>query len=153
MVGWITALSRASRILVASVALGVAALVGVAGLGAHVPAANAASSQYLMCNWTVAPRTQTVYIDPSIAATGVSKAQVLAAFQSWNNLFVKYHGFPIFAQSRSAATADIVIDAHSSSNTWVDTVCNPSYRSAGQSTSTILPRCKGQLAQRFNDRA
>ena len=137
MVDWILR-SLVPFILVVSVALSVAALVGVAGLGAHVPAADAASSQYLMCNWTVAPRTQTVYIDPAIAQTGVSKAQVLAAFQSWNNLFVKFHGFPIFAETGEWWMADVVINGHSSPNTWVDTVCNPGYQSTGHSTSTVF---------------
>ena len=102
-----------------------------------MPAADAASSQYLMCNWTAAPRTQTVYIDFSVARAGVSKEQVLAAFQSWNNLFVKYHGFPIFAEASSASKADVVIEGSTSERTWVDTVCNPRYLTSGKSTSTI----------------
>lgn len=91
-----------------------------------------------MCNFTVAPRTQSVYIDPSIYRAGVSREQVLAAFDSWNRLFWKYHGFPIFAEHWGpASTADVVIDAHSFSSTWVDGVCNPAYRSLGQSHTTL----------------
>lgn len=91
-----------------------------------------------MCNWTVQQRTQTVYIDPSISRTGVSKAQVLAAFESWNRLFIKYHGYPIFAEHKgTAATADVVIDAQKFDRTWVDGKCNRNYKSAGQSHTTV----------------
>jgi hypothetical protein len=109
----------------------------VAGFGAHVPAANAAGSDYLMCGWTVAPRTQTVYIDSSVERAGVSKEQVLAAFQSWNNLFEKYHGFPIFTEAPSASKADVVVEGRVSQRTWTDSVCNPAFRSSGQVTSIV----------------
>jgi hypothetical protein len=137
MVLWLTALLRAPRILVVSIAVA-AALLGIAGLWTHTPVADAASSKYLMCNWTVEERTQTVYIDPSISRVGVSKAQVLAAFESWNKLFVKYHGIPAFAEHKgSAATADVVIDARSFDRTWVDGVCNRKYVSRGVSHTTV----------------
>lgn len=133
-----TALLRAPRILVLSITLAAAGLIGVAGFGTHTPVADAASSKYLMCSWTAEQRTQTVYIDPSITRTGVSKAQVLAAFDSWNKLFLKYHGFPIFAEhTGSAATADVVIDARSFDKTWVDGECNNAYKSLGQSHTTV----------------
>jgi hypothetical protein len=137
MVLWLRALSRASRTLVVSITIAAAALIGIAGFAADTPAADAASSRYLMCNWTAEHRTQTVYIDPGIARTGVSKAQVYAAFDSWNRLFVKYHGFPIFVEGGTAATADVVIDAHTFAGTWVDGECNPKYRSLGQSHTTL----------------
>jgi hypothetical protein len=114
------------------------AAVGAVGLGLRGPPVEAASPKYLMCGWTVAERTQTVYIDPSISRAGVSKTQVLAAFEFWNKLFVKYHGVPVFAEhTGGAATADVVIDARSFDRTWVDGVCNPSYKSRGQSHTTV----------------
>ena len=138
MFGCLRTLVRAPRYLALSFALASAAFFGVAGFGSSTPTADAASPKYLMCNWTVAPRTQTVYIDPSLSATGVSKAQVLAAFEPWNKLFTKYHGFPIFAEHKGpAATADVVIDAHSFSSTWVDGKCNSKYKSVGQSHTTL----------------
>jgi hypothetical protein len=142
MAGGFRALVRAPRYLLLSVVLAAAALFGVAVFGAPAPVADAAgsryASQYLMCNWMVQPRTQTVYIDPSSAGTGVSKAQVLAAFDAWNKLFVKYHGFPIFVEHKGpASTADIVIDAHTSQRTWVDGHCDPAYKSVGKSHTTV----------------
>ena len=133
-----TALLRAPRILILATVVAAAALFGVASFATHTPLAEALSSKYLMCNWTVEERTQTVYIDSSISRAGVTKAQVLAAFESWNELFVKYHGIPVFAEhTGSAATADIVIDAKSFDKTWVDGACNRAYVSRGQSHSTV----------------
>ena len=137
MAGWLTALVRAPRILVASVALAGAALAGTAAIGGQSPAVEAADPHYLMCSWTVEYRTQTVYIDPGVGSTGVTREQVWGAFYSWNNLFIKYHGFPIFAETSSRAGADVVIDASSFASTWVDTLCNPGYRSQGLSHTTL----------------
>jgi hypothetical protein len=115
-----------------------AAVLGVMGLSSHTQVADAASSKYLMCKWTVDQRTQTVYIDPAIGRTGVSKAQILAAFDSWNKLFIKYHGYPIFAEHKgSAATADVVIDPTSFDRTWVHGECSKSYKSLGNSHTTV----------------
>jgi hypothetical protein len=135
---WFGALARASRTLILVIAVTAAAFSGIAGFIMPAPVAEAVSSKYLMCNWTVEERTQTVYIDPSIKRAGVSRADVLDAFESWNKLFVKYHGIPIFAEHEgSASTADIVIDAHSFDKTWVDGVCNRAYVSRGLSHTTV----------------
>jgi len=118
-------------------ALILAAVLVVSGMP-RTHSAEALESSYLMCGRTVEYRTQSVYVDPSIAAAGVSRADMLGAFWSWNRLFLKYHGFPIFAEHTGPkSTADIVIDATTYDTTWVDGVCRPGYVSAGWSHTTI----------------
>ena len=67
-------------------------LTAVAASGAG-PAAHANAADF-MCDFRVQPRTQNVAISPDLAAAGVSYADVVAAFQPWNDLFMKYHGLP-----------------------------------------------------------
>lgn len=134
---WLSALARTPRVLLVSVALAGAALVGIGGITPQAPAAEAAHPHYLMCGRTVEYRTQTVYIDPAIYNVGVTHGNVYGAFESWNKLFRKYHGFNIFAETTSRAAADVVIDARSFQRTWVDTVCSAKYRSQGRSHTTL----------------
>ena len=63
---------------------------------AHVFATPRAAADDLMCGWQVEPRPQTVSIDPDLSAAGLTHADVFVAFDRWNRLFERYHGFPIF---------------------------------------------------------
>jgi hypothetical protein len=112
------------------------ALAVVAGSPAH---SDAATSDHLMCNYRADYRTQTVSIDPNLAAAGVTYDDVLAAFAPWNNLFAEYHGFPIFAAyDGNWQDADILLTAQGSASTWVNTVCNPGYLQRGNNKAIVF---------------
>jgi hypothetical protein len=98
-----------------------------------------AQAEDLMCGWKVAPRTQTVWVAPDLTGSGVTSADVLAAFEPWNKLFVKYHGFPIFVEYRGdPSRADIVVTARGSERTWVRTPCSPGVVSQGATHTTVF---------------
>ncbi|MPZ49041.1 MAG: hypothetical protein GEU75_07005 [Dehalococcoidia bacterium] len=121
--------------LVATTALAV--LLGGAAL-AGTSTATAADTGHFMCDWHAEARTQLVSVDPNLIATGVSVDDVFAAFQPWNDLFVKYHGFPIFAAyDGNPQDADILITAEGSPRTWVDTACNPAYARGGNLKAVV----------------
>lgn len=106
-------------------------LVASVVVSAGAPAAEANSSD-LMCGLTVEARTQDVAISPDLAAAGVTYNDVIAAFQPWNDLFMKYHGFPIFTEhTGNWWDADILVTADGSTRTWVETKCNPGFAPAG----------------------
>ena len=92
-----------------------------------------------MYDWKVAQRTQQVAIDPALAATGVSRADVLAAFASWNALSLKYHGIPLFAEfNGDPREADIRLTTGVYARTWVATPCTPGYEFSGANHSIIF---------------
>jgi hypothetical protein len=98
-----------------------------------------AHADHLMCDWKVEQRTQTVWIDPDLTSSGVTHADVLAAFEPWNRLFSKYHGLPIFREHRGhPAEADIVIAGRGSQRTWVKTLCSPGAIQQGAAHSTVF---------------
>ena len=98
-----------------------------------------AAAHHLMCGVTVEKHTQTVSIDPNLAGTGLTQADVLAAFSKWNNLFVKYHGFPIFTEHRGDWwEADVLLTAHGASRTWVANSCLPGFEQRGNNHSIVF---------------
>ena len=98
-----------------------------------------ADAHHLMCDWKVEKRTQTVWIDPNLAGSGVTRADVLAAFEPWNRLFDKYHGLPIFVEYRGDPShADIVVTARGSERTWVRTTCTKGFAQQGATHSTVF---------------
>jgi hypothetical protein len=118
---------------IGAIALGIAA---VAGSPAHT---DAATSEHMMCNYWADYRTQTVSIDPNLAAAGVTYDDVLAAFATWNTLFREYHGFEIFAPyGGNWQDADILITAQGWSQTWVNTLCNPGYVQRGNNKAIVF---------------
>jgi len=97
------------------------------------------TSDYLMCGWKVEARPQTVSIDPDLSAAGLTYSDVLAAFQPWNALFEKYHGFAVFVPySGNWWEADILLTAHGWSSTWVYGACSPGYTWRGNNHSIIF---------------
>ncbi|HEX5368420.1 MAG TPA: hypothetical protein VFY10_03300 [Dehalococcoidia bacterium] len=115
------------------------AVVLLAGVAASqtAPLASAASND-LMCGITVQQRTQNVAISPDLAAAGVTYADVVAAFQPWNNLFMRYYGFPIFAEYTGyAQDADIVVTAAGAPRTWVETRCIAGFAQQGNVHSIV----------------
>ena len=113
-------------------------LAATLALFAQASLTSAGPDDYLMCGWSVAERTQTVWIDPDLAGSGVTRTDVLIAFESWNQLFVKYHDRAIFVEHRgSPFEADIVITARGSERTWVQTPCTPGSLSQGIAHSTV----------------
>jgi hypothetical protein len=118
---------------VLAVASAFALFAGVLG-----PAAPAAAD-HLMCGLRVEQRTQTVAIDPDMTAAGLSRDDVFAAFRPWNDLFVKYHGFPIFAEETGNWwDADILLTAHGWNRTWVATRCLPGFVQRGNNHSIVF---------------
>lgn len=102
-------------------------------------AARPASADHLMCGLKAERRTQTVSIDPNLLDSGVTHEDVLAAFQPWNDLFVKYHGFPIFAGYNGAWwEADVLLTAHGWNRTWVATRCLPGFVQRGANHSIVF---------------
>jgi hypothetical protein len=92
-----------------------------------------------MCGWKATPRPQTVSVDPWLEGTGITAADVLAAFEPWNQLFLKYHGFPIFVPHYGDwQTADILIAANVYPRTWVATTCTPGYVQRGNNHSILF---------------
>ena len=97
-------------------------------------------AEHVMCDRAaVGQRTQTVSIDPDLAGAGITRDDVLASFQPWNDLFLKYHGFAIFAEHQGAwDQADILITAHSQWNrTWVSNRCVPGFVQRGANHSIL----------------
>lgn len=121
-----------------------AAPIGAIALGIAVIAGSplkidAATSDHMMCNYKASYRTQTVSIDPNLAAAGVTYDDVVASFAPWNNLFQEYHGFAIFAPySGNWQDADILVTAQGSAATWVNTVCSPSYTQRGNNKAIVF---------------
>jgi hypothetical protein len=131
--------SRIRRVaLTAAAAIGAVAL--TVGLLFAAPLASEASTgDHLMCGFRVAPRTQTVSIDPDLAPTGVTYDDVVAAMTPWNDLFLRYHGFAIFAPfTGDWQDADILVTASGSERTWVNTKCNPGYLQRGNNQSIVF---------------
>jgi hypothetical protein len=131
--------TRLRRLAFKAVApLGIAAL--TLGILAAAPAPTQASTaDHMMCGIKVAPRTQTVSIDPNLAAAGVSYWDVMNAMAQWNNLFGKYHGFAIFTPHYGDwMDADILLTASGYDRTWVNTKCNPGYAQRGNNQSIIF---------------
>ncbi|MGE0059023.1 MAG: hypothetical protein AB7P33_06795 [Dehalococcoidia bacterium] len=127
-----------SLVFKAAAPLGVIAL--TVGIIAATPASTqAATSDHMMCGFKVSYRTQTVSIDPYLASTGVTYDDVIASFAPWNNLFQKYHGFPIFAPyAGDWQDADILLTAQGYSSTWVNTKCSGSYVQRGNNQSIVF---------------
>lgn len=99
----------------------------------------AATSDHLMCGWKAAPRTQTVSIDPNLAAAGVTYDDVVASFGPWNNLFATYHGFAIFAPyGGNWWEADILITASGYDRTWVQGQCSPGFEQRGNNHTIVF---------------
>jgi hypothetical protein len=128
-----------------SIALKVAAPLGAIALtlavvaGSPVSHADAATSDHLMCNYKADYRTQTVSIDPNLAAAGVTYDDVVASFAPWNNLFQEYHGFAIFAPYYGDwQDADILVTAQGSASTWVNTVCSSGYVQRGNNKAVVF---------------
>src|SRR5688500_1627843 len=104
--------TRIRRLAFSAVApLGVAAL--TLGILAAVPCPTQASAaDHMLCGRKVAPRTQTISMDPTLAAAGVRYGDVENAMPEWNKPFVNYHGFAIFApHSGNWMDADILLTA------------------------------------------
>jgi hypothetical protein len=117
-----------------AIALGIAAIVG--SPAGH---ANAATSDHLMCGYKADYRTQTVSIDPNLAAAGVTYDDVIASFAPWNTLWREYHGFDAFVPyGGDWQDADILLTANNSAVTWVNTACNPSYVQRGNNKAVIF---------------
>jgi hypothetical protein len=107
--------------------------------GSPVGHAGAATSDHMMCNYKADYRTQTVSIDPDLAAAGVTYDDVIAAFAPWNALFTEYHGFPIFeAYYGNWQDADILLTAHGYTSTWVNSVCMPNYAQRGNNKAIVF---------------
>ena len=116
-----------------------ATLLLAALLLAPSPFSGVARADHLMCGWSVEQRTQTVWVDPDLAGRGVTRADVIAAFEPWNLLFSRYHGMPVFAEHLgSAETADIVVTARGSERTWVQTKCTPGFVQRGATHSFVF---------------
>ena len=119
---------------VGAIALGIAAIVGTPA--AHT---DAATSDHLMCNYKADHRTQTVSIDPYLAAAGVTYDDVIASFESWNALWRQYHGFDIFTPYYGNwQDADILVTANSSSVTWVNTACSAGFVQRGNNKAVVF---------------
>lgn len=111
----------------------------VALVAASPPTSRAATADYLMCDWKVEARTQSVSIDPQLAGTGISYEDVLAAFDAWNALFERYYGFPIFAPHYGNWwEADVLIAANVYQRTWVHGRCYPGYVQRGNNHSIVF---------------
>jgi hypothetical protein len=123
----------------AAAPLGAIALTLAVVAGSPATHADAATSDHMMCNYRSDARTQTVSIDPDLAAAGVTFDDVLAAFAPWNNLFEEYHGFPIFTPYYGDwQDADILITTHGYSSTWVNSVCIPGYVQRGNNKAIVF---------------
>jgi hypothetical protein len=123
--------ARLARILAA-------ALLALLVFAALPGGARPAGAEALMCGLKVEQRTQYVSIDPGIEAAGVSRDGVLAAFEAWNRLFLKYHGFPIFAEHTGDWwDADILVTAQGYSHTWVATACLAGFEQRGANHSVV----------------
>ena len=118
----------------------VGALAIALGVVAGTPASTeATTADHMMCGFKVAPRTQTVSIDPNLAAAGVTYDDVIEAFRPWNNLFLKYHGFAIFAPHYGDwQDADILVTAEGYDRTWVTGKCIPGYQQRGNNHSIVF---------------
>lgn len=105
-----------------------------------MPASTAhADDGWTMCGWKVDYRTQTVSIDPDLSAAGVTYDDVLAAIRPWNDLFQRYYGFPIFAPYFGDWTqADILLTAHGSNRSWVNTLCSSGFVQRGNNKAIIF---------------
>lgn len=119
-----------------------ATLVGLAVWAAAIfVTASVAGASPSMCGIT-APygKTLTVSIDPDMSAAGVSRWDVLAAFDRWNALWIRYHGFPIFAESFDPdwRNADVLLTAHGTAATWVATRCTPGFEVRGNNESIVF---------------
>ncbi len=111
-------------------------------IGAPAHDASAATpayaSDYLMCGWQAPERTLTVSVDPNLASAGLSYDDVIAAFGRWNALYEKYYGFPIFTvYYGNWWEADILLTAHGTTRTWVDTKCEPNARFTGNNFAVV----------------
>jgi hypothetical protein len=97
-----------------------------------------AAAHHFMCSFKVEKRTQSVSIDPALVNAGVTREAVIAAFEPWNQLFNRYHGFPIFAEHAGDWwEADIVITSNGDAQTWVQTPCNQSYLEVGANKAIV----------------
>ena len=125
--------SRLARLPIA-LAAAVLALAVLSG-----PAAARSADAYLMCGWQVEPRPQSVSVDPDLAAAGLSQADVRAAFEGWNRLFERHHGFPIFVVHYGDWwEADVLLTAHGWDRTWVQGACDPAYVRRGSNQSIVF---------------
>ncbi len=112
-------------------------VVGLYGLAFLAP--NRAEAHHLMCGVAVEKQTQTVSIDPNLAGTGITHADVLTAFGQWNDLFTKYHGFPIFTVHRGNWwEADILLTARGSKRTWVANECISAFEQRGSNHTVVF---------------
>lgn len=133
----LNACARPRGAIVVAVAAALTALAVIAGGGAV--RLESATADHLMCGWRVEPRPQRVSIDPDLSTAGVSYADVLAAFDAWNRLFERYHGFPIFVpHAGDWLDADILISAHGWSRTWVHGLCFSGYVQRGHNHSVVF---------------
>jgi hypothetical protein len=106
---------------------------------ASVSSSSTAHADHLMCGQKAERRTQTVWIDPNLGGAGVTRADVLGAFAPWNQLFIKYHGLPIFEEHLGApAQADIVVTSRGNERTWVQTLCTSASVQGSTNHSTVL---------------
>jgi hypothetical protein len=97
-----------------------------------------AAAHHAMCDFRVERRTQTVSVDPNLADAGLLREDVLAAFRPWNDLALKYHGFPLFAEHAGEWwEADILLTAQGSSRTWVATPCNEAFLRRGANIAIV----------------
>lgn len=134
--------SHANRSFIPFAALRVAGLafltvLGLYGFAAATP--HRAEADHLMCDIAVEQRTQTVSIDPYLAGSGITRADILAALAQWNELFIKYHGFPIFAEHYGKWwEADILITAHGSNRTWVANECILGFEQRGNNHTVVF---------------
>jgi len=135
-----TTLRSRIRSLAFKAAAPIGALALTIGAFALAPTGSeAGTADHLMCGFKVAPRTQTVSIDPYLASAGVTYDDVVAAMAPWNNLYQRYHGFPIFAPHYGEwQDADILLTAQGSSRTWVHTSCAPGYVQRGNNHSIVF---------------
>ena len=136
-----TSLRTRFRRLVLRTAAPLGAIALTFGLIASAPpaATEASTADHMMCGFKVVPRTQTISIDPYLAAAGVNYDDVISAMAPWNDLFMRYHGFPIFAaHAGDWWDADILLTAQGYNRTWVSTTCTPGYVQRGNNHSIVF---------------
>jgi hypothetical protein len=97
-----------------------------------------AEAHHFMCDFRIERRAQTVSIDPELASAGITRDDVLAAFEPWNRLSLEYHGFPLFQEYFGDWwQADILITSQGASRTWVETACNRSFVQRGANVAVV----------------
>ena len=97
--------------------------------------AKAVKADHYMCQQYQPSLPLSVSVDPNLEGSGVTSADVMAAFARWNEAA----GFDVFTVHRGPwRDADVLLTNNGYSTTWVNTACNPNFNQRGSNRAVVF---------------